>query len=106
MDLLCLRIAQVPRSPGLAIFVLTTDKSITLPLAHVRKVINKALGNADCIWTATNWNPHACTYPDISMSQYLNRGHTEGCLIGCPNKVNINSINFLTLCKLPQIRIL
>ena len=43
-----LRVAQIPRSPDLAIFVLTTDdrqtdrrqtKPITLPLAHARGVI-------------------------------------------------------------------
>ena len=47
-DMLYLRVAQTPRSPDLAIFVLTTDdrqtdrrqtKPITLPLAHARGVI-------------------------------------------------------------------
>ena len=46
-DTLYLRVTQMPRSPDLAIFVLTTDndrqqrqtKPITLPLAHARGVI-------------------------------------------------------------------
>ena len=42
-DRLHLRVAQMPRSPDLAIFVLTTDrrqtKLITLPLAHARGII-------------------------------------------------------------------
>jgi hypothetical protein len=37
-DLLCLRVARVPRSQEVAIFVLTTQP-ITLPLAHVCGVI-------------------------------------------------------------------
>ena len=46
-NMLYLRVAQTPRSPDLAIFVLTTDrqttdrrqtKPITLPLAHARGV--------------------------------------------------------------------
>ncbi|MCG8623394.1 MAG: hypothetical protein MJE68_15550, partial [Proteobacteria bacterium] len=47
---LYLRVAQTPRSPDLAIFVLTTDndrrqkKPITLPLAHARGVIIKPAG--------------------------------------------------------------
>ena len=53
-DTLHLRVAQMPRSPDLAIFVLTTDdrqttddrrqtKPITLPLAHARGVIISVL---------------------------------------------------------------
>jgi hypothetical protein len=41
IDSLCLRVAQVPRSRDVAIFVLTTtQRPITLPLEHVRGVIN------------------------------------------------------------------
>ncbi|MCG8623027.1 MAG: hypothetical protein MJE68_13660 [Proteobacteria bacterium] len=55
-DMLYLRVAQTPRSPDLAIFVLTTDdrqtdrrqtKPITLPLAHARGVI---IILARCFW--------------------------------------------------------
>ena len=42
MDTLYLRVAQMPRSPDLAIFVLTKDKQTTLPLAHVYGVITKS----------------------------------------------------------------
>ena len=48
-DTLYLQVTQMPRSPDLAIFVLTTDhrqlqtKPITLPLAHACGVINEWL---------------------------------------------------------------
>jgi hypothetical protein len=35
-DSLCLRVAQMPRSRDLAIFVLTTDRPIALPLLRMR----------------------------------------------------------------------
>ena len=42
-DLLCLQLAQVPRSPDLAVSTttttMTTTKQITLLLAHARRVI-------------------------------------------------------------------
>ena len=58
-DKLYLRFAQTPRSPDLAIFVLTTDrqtdrrqtKPITLPLAHARGVIMTEL----CCYTFVVW---------------------------------------------------
>jgi hypothetical protein len=47
-DLLCLRVAQVPRSREVAIFVLTMMRPITIPLAHVHGVKLKYRNVGQC----------------------------------------------------------
>ena len=77
---LCLQLAQVPRSPDLAIFVSTTTtmttQPITLPLAHTCRVIIQVFARFNpCLYMYT----HGSRTPYISLSLTLQCLYTYLC---------------------------